>query len=57
MKKKRYLFLLVAVLLVGLLVAGCGGAKETPQAAGGDTIKIGFLGAKTGGLLTTGLKL
>ena len=49
MKKKRYLFLLVAVLLVGLLVAGCGGAKETPQAAGGDTIKIGFLGAKTGG--------
>ena len=49
MKKNRYLFLLVAFLLVGLLAAGCGGAKETPQAAGGDTIKIGFLGAKTGG--------
>ncbi len=49
MKKNRYLFLTVVILLVGLLAAGCGGAKENPQAAGGDTIKIGFLGAKTGG--------
>ena len=46
MKKNRYLFLLLALLLVGLLAVGCGGTKETPQ---GDTIKIGFLGAKTGG--------
>lgn len=49
MKKNRYLFLTLAILLVGLLAAGCGGAKENTQAAGGDTIKIGFLGAKTGG--------
>lgn len=49
MKKNRYLFLTVVILLVGLLAAGCGGAKENPQAVGGDTIKIGFLGAKTGG--------
>jgi branched-chain amino acid transport system substrate-binding protein len=49
LKKNRYLFLTVVILLVGLLAAGCGGAKENPQAAGGDTIKIGFLGAKTGG--------
>lgn len=46
MKKNRYLFLLLALLLVGLLAVGCGGTKEPPQ---GDTIKIGFLGAKTGG--------
>jgi branched-chain amino acid transport system substrate-binding protein len=46
LKKNRYLFLLLALLLVGLLAVGCGGTKETPQ---GDTIKIGFLGAKTGG--------
>ncbi|MDD4237466.1 MAG: ABC transporter substrate-binding protein [Desulfotomaculaceae bacterium] len=49
MKKSRYLLLLVAMLALALLVAGCGGAKETPKAAGGDTIKIGFLGGLTGG--------
>ena len=47
--KKRYLLVLVALLALILLAAGCGGAKETPKAAGGDTIKIGFLGGLTGG--------
>lgn len=45
MRKSGYLFLLVALLAVALVAAGCGGSK----AAGGDTIKIGFLGGKTGG--------
>ena len=49
MKKRGYLFLLVALLAVALVAAGCGGAKETPKDASGDTVKIGFLGGKTGG--------
>lgn len=49
MKKRGYLFLLVALLAVALVTAGCGGSKETPGAGAGDTIKIGFLGGKTGG--------
>lgn len=49
MKKRGYLFLLVALLTVALVTAGCGGSKEAPKAAGGDTVKIGFLGGKTGG--------
>lgn len=46
MKKRGYLFLLVALLAVALITAGCGGTKETPKAD--ETIKIGFLGGKTG---------
>ncbi|NLI11202.1 ABC transporter substrate-binding protein [Pelotomaculum propionicicum] len=48
MRKRIYLFALVALLAVALLAAGCGGSKDAPKAAGGDTIKIGFLGGKTG---------
>lgn len=48
MRKRIYLFALVALLAVALLAAGCGGSKDAPNAAGGDTIKIGFLGGKTG---------
>lgn len=48
MKKNRYLLLLVAMLTLALLTAGCGGAKETSGGTGGDTIKIGFLGGVTG---------
>jgi len=48
LKKSRYTILLVALLALALVASGCGGAKETPQQAGGDTIKIGFLGGKTG---------
>lgn len=45
MKKRIFLFALVALMAVALLAAGCGGSKAP---AGGDTIKIGFLGGKTG---------
>lgn len=48
MRKRIYLFALVALLAVALLAVGCGGSKDAPKAAGGDTIKIGFLGGKTG---------
>lgn len=44
MKKSGYLFLLVALLSVALVAAGCGGGGKS-----GDTVKIGFLGGKTGG--------
>lgn len=50
MKKSRYLFLLVALLAIALLVAGCGGGEEAKEdGASGETIKIGFLGGLTGG--------
>ncbi|HBC92683.1 MAG TPA: branched-chain amino acid ABC transporter substrate-binding protein [Pelotomaculum sp.] len=49
MKKNRYLLVLVALLALALTAVGCGGSKETPKAADGDTIKIGFLGGLTGG--------
>jgi branched-chain amino acid transport system substrate-binding protein len=39
---------LAALLALALLAAGCGGAKDTSKTAGGDTIKIGFLGGLTG---------
>lgn len=48
MKKKRYLYLLVALMALTLMVSGCGGGEE-PEAAEGETIKIGFLGGLTGG--------
>ncbi|MCL6638817.1 MAG: ABC transporter substrate-binding protein [Firmicutes bacterium] len=48
MKKTRYLFLLVALVAVALVAAGCGGGGGESRQAGGDTIKIGFLGGKTG---------
>lgn len=45
--KKRYLFLFVATICaLALVAAGCGGSQTSSQ--GGDTIKIGFLGGKTG---------
>lgn len=47
MKKSSYLWLLVALLAITLLTAGCGGSNEANK-AGGDTIKIGFLGGLTG---------
>ncbi|MGI6555090.1 MAG: ABC transporter substrate-binding protein [Bacillota bacterium] len=46
MRKKRFIFLLTALLAVAMLTAGCGGGGE--EAAEGDTIKIGFLGGLTG---------
>lgn len=51
MKKSNKLFfvLLAVMLATALVVAGCGGGQETPPKADDDSIKIGFLGAKTGG--------
>ncbi|AEF94166.1 Extracellular ligand-binding receptor [Desulfotomaculum nigrificans CO-1-SRB] len=54
--KKGKLWLLLTILLgVVMIMAGCGGggqkqnsADSNQAAGGGDTIKIGFLGAKTG---------
>jgi len=49
-KKTIPLILLTVLISVALVLSGCGGdKKETGAKAGGDTIKIGFLGAKTGG--------
>lgn len=46
MKKRLVLFCLVVVCSLALLAAGCGGSETSSQ--DGDTIKIGFLGGKTG---------
>jgi branched-chain amino acid transport system substrate-binding protein len=48
LRKSSYLLALVALLALALLTAGCGGSNATNK-AGGDTIKIGFLGGLTGG--------
>ncbi|MFZ5634313.1 MAG: ABC transporter substrate-binding protein [Bacillota bacterium] len=53
MKKNIPLILLTVILSAALVVSGCGGKKEAGDKkdagqAGGDTIKIGFLGGKTG---------
>lgn len=49
MKLKKALppIILTLLIAVALVVSGCGGQKETGAKAG-DTIKIGFLGGKTG---------
>lgn len=55
---------LLAVLAIGLLLlSGCGGSKQTAgsgeqksASATGDTIKIGFLGAKTGNHASYGVE-
>ncbi|MDK2881508.1 MAG: branched-chain amino acid transport system substrate-binding protein [Clostridia bacterium] len=46
MKKGFILTFLVAVCSLALLVAGCGSSQTSSET--GDTIKIGFLGGKTG---------
>ncbi|MBM7854718.1 branched-chain amino acid transport system substrate-binding protein [Desulfohalotomaculum tongense] len=53
MKKKGLLLTIMVLLTLALLAAGCGGEKDSKDTAasgsgGGDTIKIGFLGATTG---------
>ncbi|MFZ5647994.1 MAG: ABC transporter substrate-binding protein [Bacillota bacterium] len=49
-KKSLPLILLMVLVSLALVLSGCGGEKkETGAKAGGDTIKIGFLGGKTGG--------
>ncbi|WP_046498576.1 ABC transporter substrate-binding protein [Syntrophomonas zehnderi] len=49
MRGKRKLALILCVLMLTTLVAGCGGDKKS------DTIKLGFLGAKTGEVANYGI--
>lgn len=51
-KGKRKIALVLCVLMLASLLAGCGGAKTGKQE---DTIKLGFLGAKTGSVANYGL--
>jgi hypothetical protein len=46
LKRRFVLLLLVTVCSLALLAAGCSGSETSSQ--DGDTIKIGFLGGKTG---------
>ncbi|SHJ95594.1 ABC transporter substrate-binding protein [Desulforamulus aeronauticus] len=63
MKKSKIYFILSALMITALLLTGCGGggdekkqAEGEKAATGGDTIKIGFLGAKTGGHAAYGVE-
>lgn len=47
-KKELFAYLLVPLLAVALVASGCGGSQGASSGAGGNTIKIGFLGGKTG---------
>lgn len=60
MRKRNTLWVLISVLVItSLILAGCGGNKTEnagQSAAGGDTVKIGFLGAKTGSNAAYGIE-
>lgn len=64
MRRKTWWLLAVAMLVLALVVAGCGGgeadkgksAQEQGAAPSGETIKIGFLGAKTGNHASYGIE-
>lgn len=60
MKKRSLLLALVFILALSLIAVGCGGGGNAADTSGGadsgDTIKIGFLGAKTGGHADFGIK-
>ncbi|MEG6615533.1 ABC transporter substrate-binding protein [Peptococcaceae bacterium 1198_IL3148] len=62
MKKRSLLWVLITLLALSLMVVGCGGGEQAAtdgadtSADSGDTIKIGFLGAKTGGHADFGIK-
>lgn len=62
MKKVHFLLSVLAVLLIAVLAAGCGGQQAGQSgagagaAAGGDTIKIGFMGALTGSEASYGVE-
>ncbi|GAB6181052.1 ABC transporter substrate-binding protein [Desulfotomaculum defluvii] len=61
MKKGKLWKIISMMLVLSLILAGCGGGGEEKKAAegdnasSGDTIKIGFLGAKTGGHAAFGI--
>lgn len=48
-KKSLPLILLLVLVSAALVLSGCGGDKKETGAKAADTIKIGFLGGKTGG--------
>ena len=52
---KKKTALVLCVLMMFSLLAGCGGGGETTDKAAGDTIKLGFLGAKTGSVANYGI--
>lgn len=59
MRKKSIWLVLLGLLLVAFLAAGCGGGKAADKGAKeaeGDTIKIGFLGALTGNEASYGVE-
>ncbi|MDK2888034.1 MAG: branched-chain amino acid transport system substrate-binding protein [Thermoanaerobacter sp.] len=61
MKKYRLFLVILSVLLVVVLAAGCGGNAGAPggsssEGAQGDTIKIGFMGALTGNEASYGIE-
>jgi branched-chain amino acid transport system substrate-binding protein len=47
--------LLVSVMMLITMLAGCGGKGESDKSGSEDTIKLGFLGAKTGSVANYGL--
>lgn len=59
-KGNKLWVLLATVLVLAVVLAGCGGADkggdQSTAATGGDTIKIGFLGAKTGDHASFGIE-
>ncbi len=55
MKGKKKLALVLCVLMLATLLAGCGGAKSKTDDKKADTIKLGFLGATTGGVANYGI--
>jgi branched-chain amino acid transport system substrate-binding protein len=52
---KKKMALLICVMMLTTLVAGCAAGKGTNKASNQDTIKLGFLGATTGSVANYGI--
>jgi len=52
---RKNVALLLCFMMLTTLLAGCGGSKGNGKASDQDTIKLGFLGAKTGSVANYGL--
>jgi len=55
LRRSKLLSMMILVLFVAAIFAGCGGGNQTPAPAD-ETVKIGFLGAKTGGHASYGIE-
>lgn len=59
MKKQKLLALFMAIAMLALVVAGCGGSKTestgTPASKSEEVVKLGFLGALTGSVANYGI--